>query len=96
MTLHVRGYKFVVRANFSSSKGWHCTRVQCREGDFIHSEQDNKFTDDDNEEYFDCEGDDDEEGGAGDESIDDEDDGDDDDETGTGAGEKLIALIAYL
>ena len=88
MTLHVRGYKFVVRANFSSSKGWHCTRAQCREGDFIHSENDNKFTDEDNEECFDCDGDDDEEEAAGDDVDDDDDDddsdGDDDDETGTG------------
>jgi len=59
MTLHVRGYKFVICANFSSSKGWHCSRVECREGDFIPSKDDLKFTDDDNEQYFDCEGADD-------------------------------------
>ena len=84
ITLHVQGYKFVVRANFSSSKGWHCSRAQCRKGDFVSSDNDMKFTNKDDEQYFDCEGDDREEEQAERDVDDDDDDNDGGDDTGTG------------
>ena len=77
MILHVRGYKFVVRANFSPSKGWNCTRVQCREGDFVATDDDKKFTDEDTEQFFDCDDDEKDDGVEDeDEEHDDEDDAD--------------------
>ena len=83
MSVHVRGYKFVVRANFSTLKGWHCSRVQCREGEYQPLAEDAKYGDDEAGETND-----DEQAGA-----DEEEEEEDDDETDHG---KTIFIILLM
>ena len=75
LSLHVRGYQFVVRANFNSMKGWHCTRVECREGEYSQTEDDKKYADNDDERFFETKESDDDE----DPHENNEDDGEEDD-----------------
>ena len=82
MSVHVRGYKFVVRANFSTLKGWHCSRVQCREGEYQPLAEDANYGDDEAGETND-----DEQAGA------EEEEEDDDDETDHGKTYYFIFLI---
>ena len=83
MSVHVRGYKFVVRANFSTLKGWHCSRVQCREGEFTPLAEDAKY-----ENVEDGDDKEDEQPGA-------EEDEDEDDEE-TDHGENCFVLLLII